>query len=369
MMKKLYNKYEIKPIIERVKCKFCPFCLDEISTHTNDICTNLLDSGIPIPRKFKEEVKERTSVIFLFVIGYPFHGKTQFLSHFFYKITRDLPRIWEGYFYSALNQETFDGFDKIYIGPIERGEFADSTRNVIPIPMILHLENLPTDFKYNKIILVCYDFPGEFCDDQYYMQTARNLFVNIDHPIILFSLLDSLNGKTWPDNVIEKKGDVDKDLHELLNKYINVLYESGLSEEDIKMRKKPIVVFTKTDKFLENEEDENKEDENKKKYKHYFGPLAEIKYYEENNLNKIYSLESRKEYLRDMIAFSDEIKNFVKRTYIQTYNFVSNKFNDINFVALSSTGKDPEEKDGAVGSKRILDPLFFLIMNENLISI
>lgn len=351
---------EMKPIVERIKCKFCPFCLNEISTHTEDICRNLPGREIPIPRKFKAEVKERTPVIFVFTIGYPFHGKTVFLSIFFDKIIRDLPRIWknDGYFYSALNEETFDGFKRIFINPLESGELAESTRTLIPIPMILHLENLPSDFKYSEIILVCQDFPGEFCEDQNRMQTARNLFVNIDHPIILFSLSDSLDGRTWKGKDIRRSG-VSRDLHALLNRYFNVLYESGISEEDIKMRKRPIVVFTKADRFWQDRE---------------FGPLAETEYWEENSLRRIYSSESRKDYLRDMIAFSDRIKNFVSETYISAYRFAREKFNDIHFVALSSTGREPEEIKGArriigpVESRRILDPLLFLLMNENLIS-
>jgi len=356
---------EIKPIVERVKCKFCPFCLDEISTHTEDICRNLPGREIPIPRKFKAEVKERTPVIFLFTMGYPFHGKSIFLSILFEKITQDLPRIWknDGYFCSALNEETFDGFKRTFIKPIKSGELAESTRTVIPIPMILHLEKLPSDFKYNEIILVGQDFPGEFCKDQNRMQTARNLFVNIDNPIILFSLSDSLEGRTWTGKDMERSdgsSSASIDLHELFNRYFNVLYESGLSEEDIKMRKRPIVVFTKADRFWKKRE---------------YGPLAEMKYWEENSLSKIYSSESRKDYLRDMIAFSDRIKKFVSETYVSAYRFAIEKFNDINFVALSSLGREPEEKKegvrritGTLESRRILDPLLFLLLNENLIS-
>jgi hypothetical protein len=326
---------------------FCPFCM-ELHEYSVTECPTKNRS---VPEDYIKAIQRGVPVIPFLTVGYTMDGKTCFLSVLFYELyLGGVPKAWNNFNPMPMNEETWDRIKGEFVDPLTQGRLPDRSAVMLPVPLILKLENLPmrpnglrryifdNHLRPSEVILIFYDIGGE----AYRLTASINEYLPIIHDVNTLIFLIDLPKLISSSS--EGGSDVAMEMYQLLN---TVNLTIGEKVRD----KRLILCFTKADRMWG---DENR-----------FGPLSIQTY---NGIPKPSELPEYSRYMKDQ---SEKIKQYLKEKYTVFANLCST-YKSVSYMSISALGTEPRQVQrdppkyeiDLLESSQIINPLLWMLKHE-----
>jgi hypothetical protein len=324
-----------------VKCPFC-FHTQTFRVDTpNPVCQNQ-NCGKEIPSAYVKEYSQ-VKPNWIHAIGFRGHGKTVYLTSLIDHIEK-VPFIWSDSTNRILNQASLQKIRE-HRAQIFNGDMPEPTPENFPTPLLLHIKKMR---RWGNSCVIMHDTAGEnFADIN--KATTNGRFI-LDSNTSLF-ILSIANIETEPQNR----------LSDLFDIYLAALDKLG---SDNNKKRNIVVVYTKADLIIDKLPDD-------------VG-----KYLRDDNLWD--NLQSRtprnladmdmRAYVENMMYMSNKLHEFTKKEIesgLTLINSASERNINLRFCVTSALGSAPNNENKLTMPpypRRVLDPFFWALENNNLIA-
>jgi len=317
----------------------CPFCM---KVHDLAFCK---ENDQEIPAAYTDALKKRQPVFYIFTIGYSGHGKTCFLSSLFFSLYHHVARVWNGFSFLGLNQDTLDKLHKSHVSVLEDLKLPAKTPIMFPAPLLLKAQRIPMKrdvhsrrYTQEEAVFVFYDVGGGTFDVDKKIEENLPIIKNMHTLLFLIDLPGLLReSNTASFQTCERK------IHALLNVIYNTIRKLGQEKQ-----KQLILCFTKADLMINNEP--------------CYGPLAT--WLDDTFDDELPAVDNMEFYIKQLEQFSRVIEIYFAEHFPMVYNTLKNNFKAVSFCTFSALGADPAAGQlSLIEPKRILDPVFFNMLH------
>jgi hypothetical protein len=308
----------------------CPFCLVALNpgTVTCNCKEKLPDQYVALHSGWRAK-----DPLFMSVVGFPGHGKTNYLGGLYQYIQRELPKRWPGFYRQGLTTETLRS---VYgsMATYAKMSVSPRTEHVFPRPNIDRMLKLP---KHGDRTLVIYDPPGEafetHSDD---LMSSFASFVRYSKVAVMLISPSDLLGNS---RRLETVGPA---MYRLIEQYDIGLRKLGGKPKEQHL----VVVYTKGDRMLTD----------------FDLPPAVGRYLLASDEG---ALGDVSRYVKEMTTISRQLEEYTARV-LDGMTFINNardQYRSLEFSIVSALGAEPDgdQLSEPISPKRVIDPFLWVL--------